>query len=175
MDSRRARSSCRSRFCWIARTVRFSQDSPRDAGRWLILFDDKSSSLSCGREWNSLLSRECREFWVKFKTCKCWSPWKTPGVRFERELLYKFKVVRCGTDLNAEVGSWWIWLSCKCSVRVWGGKSEGISARPCRLQSTEFEGEWQWHLSGQPHTTGSRKIILESRNSSPTTNTKNLR
>lgn len=173
MDSRSSRSSCWSWFCWIANTVRFSQGLPRDMGRWLMLFDDKSSSRSCGREWKSLLSRECREFWVRFKTCKCWSPWKTPGARSESELLYKFRVLRCGTDLNAKAGSWCIWLSCKCSVRVWGGKSGGISARPCRLQSTDREGEWQRHLVGQPHTTRSRKITLESRSSSPASKKRN--
>lgn len=83
-----------------------------------MLFDDKLSFFSCGREWKSLFFRECREFWVKFKICKCRSLWKVFGVRFERELLYKFKVVSCGIDLNVKVGSWCIWLFCKCSVRV---------------------------------------------------------
>lgn len=174
MDSRNARSSCWSWFCWTANMVRFSQRWPRDMGRWLMLFDDKSSSLRRGREWKSLLSREWREFWVRFKTCKCWSPWNAPGARFERELLHKFKDVSCGTDLNAKAGSWCIWLSCKCSVRVWGGKSEGISARPCWLQSTELEDEWQRHFSGHAPTTWSTKITLESRNNSPVTNRKKL-
>ena len=174
MDSRIPRSSCWSWFCWTANTVRFSQRSPREVGRWLMLLDDKSSFLSCEREWKCLLSRECREFWVRFKTCKCWSPWKAPGARSERELLCKFKVLSCGTDLNAKAGSWCIWLSCKCSVRVRGGKLGGISARPCWLQSTEFDVEWQRHFSGQPHTIWSRKITLESRSSSPMTNKKQL-
>lgn len=106
-----------------------------------MLFEDKSSSLSRGREWKSLLSRECREFWVRFKTSKCRSPWKTPGTRCERELLRKFRILSCGTDLNANAGSWCSWLSCKCSVRVCGGKPEGTWASPCRLQSTECEDE----------------------------------
>lgn len=174
MDSRSARSSCWSWFCWTASIVRFSQVSPRDVGRWLMLFDDKSSSLSWGREWKSLLSRERSEFWVRFKTCKCWSPWKAPGARSERELLDKFKAVSHGTNLNAKAGRRCIWLSCKCSVRVWGGKWEGISARPCWLQSTKFVDEWHRHLSGQPYTTWSRTITLENRSSSPTTNRKKL-
>lgn len=174
MDSRSTRSSCWSWFCWTANKVRFSQHSPKEVGRWLMLLDDTSSSLSWGREWKSLLSKECREFWVRFKTRKCWSPWKAPGARMESELLPRFKVVSCGTDLNAKAESWCIWLSCKCSVKVWGGKSGGISARPLRLQSTEFKDAWQWHSWGQLQATGSRKTTLESKSSSPRTNRNEL-
>lgn len=168
IDSRRTRSSNWSWFCWTANIVRFSQGFPKDIGRWLRLLNDKSSSLSCGREWKSLFSKECREFWVRFKTCKCWSPWKAPGAKKERELLPKFKAMSCGTDLKAKVGSRCIWLSCKCNLRVWGGKLEGIFTRPWWLQSTEREEE-QRHFSGQQHTIWIRKITLESKLSWPKT------